>query len=110
VNESGDRWMIQAIDHLIEKTAHEKLLGHRQRNPAREKVEHLVFVDLAGSRAVAALHVVGQNLEARHRICLRIIAQQEIPDRLVGIGEMGVRFDPDEAAESVSGAIVQRFL
>ena len=56
---------------------------------------------------MAALHVVGENLEAGHRIRLRIVAQQEIADRLIGVGEMRVRFDPDQAPESAAGAIVE---
>jgi hypothetical protein len=44
---------------------------------------------------MTALDVVGQDLEARHRVCLRVVAQQEVAHFLVGVGEMGVRLDPD---------------
>ena len=55
-----------------------------------------------------ATDVVGEDFKARHRVGFGIVAQKKIAHFLIGIGEMGVRFDPDKAAEGGAGAIVER--
>ena len=54
------------------------------------------------------LHVVGQDFEAGHRVRFGIVAQEKIAHFLIGVGEMGVRLDPDQSAEGGAGAIVER--
>ena len=78
--------------------------------PRLREIEEFVLVDLAGGGAVGASHVVGQNFEAGHRVRFGVVAQEKIAHFLVGIGEMRVRLDPDEAAEGAAGPIVERVL
>ena len=77
-------------------------------NAAGEKIKHFVFIELAGSGAVTALHVVGEDLETGHGVRLGLVAQEKVAHFLVGIGEMRLRLDPNESAESRACAIVQR--
>jgi len=49
-----------------------------------------------------------ENFKAGHRVRFRIVAQEKIADLLIGVGEMGVRLDPDKTAERGAGAIVER--
>jgi len=57
---------------------------------------------------VSATDVVGENFKAGHRVRFGIVAQEKIADLLIGVGEMGVRLDPDKTAEGGAGAIVER--
>ena len=66
---------------------------------AGAQVEELGGVDLAGRRAVRALHVVGFDLEAGQGIRFGVRREQEVAVRLVGVGALGVRGDLDEARE-----------
>ena len=81
-----------------------------KRNAAGEEIEKFVLVDLTGSRAVTAFHVVGQNFETGHRVRFGVVAQEEIAHLLISVGEMRVRFDPDEAAEGAASTVVERVL
>ncbi len=76
--------------------------------PRDLEIEHFVCIDLTGSSAMGAPHVIGQNFEPGHRVGFGVVAQQKIAHLLIGIGEMRVRLDPDEPAENASGAIVER--
>ena len=58
-NFRGDLWLVQAGDDFVQETGDQQLLRDVFRDAAREKVEELLFVELAGGGAVAALHVVG---------------------------------------------------
>jgi hypothetical protein len=46
VNKAGDGRMIEAIDDFIQETTDQKLLRDRRRDAAREKIKHLVLIDL----------------------------------------------------------------
>ena len=58
--------MIEALNDFIQKACDNETLGHGYGNAACAKIEKLVFVNLAGSRPVAATHVVSQDFEAGH--------------------------------------------
>ena len=60
------RWMIETLDHFVEKSGDEETLGDLCRNAAGAQVKHLVFFNLARSGAVGATDVVGENFEAGH--------------------------------------------
>src|SRR5205823_12206156 len=89
-------------------SADDEALGDRDGNAAGAQVKKLVFVDLSGGGAVGATHVVSENFKAGHRVRFRIVAQEKIADLLIGVGEMGVRLDPDKTAEGGAGAGVER--
>ena len=64
VHQFGNSRMIETVDDFIKESADEKLFRDGRRDSAREEIEHLVFPDLAGGGAVAAFHVVGEDLQA----------------------------------------------
>ena len=66
---------------------------------ARAQVEHRVLVELADRRAVRALHVVGEDLELRLRVDLRVVGQQQRLVRLLRVGLLRVLADDDLAVE-----------
>src|SRR5580658_4941078 len=57
--------MFDAFDRLAEKRPDQQGFSLGLRNAARHQVEFQVVVERAGRGAVAALHVVGKNLELR---------------------------------------------
>ncbi len=59
---------------------------------------------------MSAADVVGENFEAGHGVGLGFVAQEKIANFLIGVGEMRVRLDADQAAENRAGAIVERVL
>ena len=62
----GDGRLVEALNDFVQESADEEPLGSLYRNTAGAQIKHFVFVDLAGSRAVGASNVVGQNLQAGH--------------------------------------------
>ena len=59
-------WMIKPLDYFVQKASDKEALGDFCGYAARAQIEELVFVDLAGSGAVGATYVVGEDLEAGH--------------------------------------------
>ena len=105
-----DRRLIEALDHFVEKTGDDQPLGGFGRDAPGTKIEELIFIDLAACCTVSAADVIGQDFEAGHGVGLGFVAQEKISHFLIGISEMRVRLDPDQAAEGGSGAIIQRVL
>src|SRR6266536_785526 len=102
--------MIEALNDFVQKTGDDEALCNRHWNTASAKIKKFVFVDLAGSRPVAATDVVGEDFQAGHRIGFGIVAQQEIAHFLIGISEVGMRLYPDQPTENGAGTIVERVL
>ncbi len=61
-----DSGLIQALDNFVEEAGNNEALGDFCRDATRMEVKHFVFVDLAGSGAMGAADVVGQNFQAGH--------------------------------------------
>ena len=78
--------------------------------PRVREIEKFVLVNLTGGRAVTAFHVVSQNFETGHRVRFGVVTQEKIAHLLIGVGEMCVRFDSDEAAERAASTVVERVL
>ena len=74
------------------------------------QVEELVLVDLADRRAVGAAHVVGADLQPRHRVDARLVGQHQVAVGLVGVGALRVRLDPDQPGEDLARAVAQHAL
>ncbi len=89
------RWMIETPDDFVQKAGNEEALRHVCRNAARAQIEEFVFIDLAGRCAVCATDVIGEDFEAGHRIRFSGVAQKEITNFLISVGEMSVRFHAD---------------
>jgi hypothetical protein len=102
------RLVIEALNDLVQEAADDEALGGWDRNAAGTEIKKLIRVDLAGGGTVRATDVVGENFKAGHRVGFGIVAQEKIAHFLIGVGEMGVRLDPDKAAERGAGAIVER--
>src|SRR5207253_4906315 len=73
-------------------------------------IKQFVFIDLTCGCAVGAAHVISKDLQARHGVGLSVIVQQKIAHLLICVGEVGMRFDPDQATEDTTGASIKRIL
>src|SRR5579871_2639392 len=75
----GDRRVADRVDGIGKEGLDEQALGFRARYAAREKVEEHCRVDLAGGGAVAALDVIGKDLELGLGSELGGVGEQERP-------------------------------
>ena len=69
--------MLDAVDRLADEGLDQQRLGLLGRNAARHQIELQVLVERAGGRAVAALHVVGEDLQLRLAVGLGLVRQQQ---------------------------------
>ncbi len=95
--------------HPVQHVARERVNQHAPRlpvaEPARPQVEHRFVVDLAHRGAMRALDVVGEDLELRLGVDLRILGQQQRRVRLLRVGLLRVGPDDDLAVEDAACAI-----
>src|SRR3954464_1478429 len=73
VQPTTDRLVIEALDDLVQEAANYQPLSGRCRNATSAKIEQFIGVDLAGSGAMGAAHVVGEDLKAGHGIGLGVV-------------------------------------
>ena len=70
------------VRNVLERLADERLHQHAPRirlaDAAGAQVEQRVLIQLAGGGAMAAFHVVGEDLEFRLGVDLRAVRQQDI--------------------------------
>ena len=104
----SNRGLIEALDDFVQETDDDEVLGDLDRDTAGPEIEEFVLVDLTAGGAVGATNVVGQNFEPGHRVGFGVIAQEKIADFLIGVSEMGVRFDANQSAKGGASAIVER--
>ena len=88
-------WVLEFFDGLVDEAEGDELAGHLVADAAGFEVEELLVGDRTRGGAVAALYLVGVDLEAWHGVGLALIAEQEVAASLVGIGEVGVLADHD---------------
>ena len=69
---------------------------------ARHQVEQMVVVDLGDGRAMAALHVVGEDFQLRLGRELAIVRQQQRVAGHLGVGLLRVLVDVDAALEDAA--------
>src|SRR5437588_4214096 len=69
--------MFDALDRLAEEGLDQQGLGFRRRDAARHQVELELLVKRACGGAVAALHVVGKDLELRLVVGLGAIGKEK---------------------------------
>ena len=103
----ADRLERQAAQHVGGKSVNQQLPRVRVAQPARAEIEERLIVELTHGRAVRALDVVGENLELRLRVDLRILREQQRAVGLLGVGLLSVRSDDDLAVEDAARAIRQ---
>ena len=102
--------MLDALDRLADEGLDQQRLGFLGRNAARLQIEQQVLVERAGGRAVAALHVVGEDLELRLVVGLGVLRQQQRVRRHLGVGLLRVRLHDDLALEHAAALAVEHRL
>ena len=73
--------------------------------PARAQVEELLLVDLRDRRGVRAADVVGEDLEARDRVGVRLLGEQQVAALLERVGLLRARVDLDHPAPDRARAV-----
>ncbi len=68
--------VLDAFDRLAEKSLDQQRFGFRRRNAARHQIEFELVVERAGGGAVAALDIVGENLQLGLVVRLGAVGQQ----------------------------------
>ena len=82
--------VLDALDRLADEGLDQQRLGFLGRNAARLEVEQQILVEIARGRAVAALHVVGEDLQFRLVVGLGRVRQQQRVRRHLGVGLLRV--------------------
>ena len=59
------------------------------------QIEELVTIDLGDRRGVGAAHIVGEDLESRDRVGMRLGGEQQVAALLEGVGLLGAGVDFD---------------
>ncbi len=98
------------IEHFLDEAAHQHALGLGLRNAAAHQVEHRLFVERAGGRAVPAYHVVGEDFELGLGIDLRLVRQHQSLHHQLGVGLLRVARDDDLALEHRCRAAARNLL
>ena len=100
----------RSVERLADEGGDQQRLRLGGRNAARHQVEELVVVEVARGRAMAAHHVVGEDLEFRLGVELRRLRQQQRVAGLLAVGLLGVAPDDDLALEDAAGVVVHHAL
>src|SRR5690606_2376435 len=102
-----DRPFRHVVEDLVQDSADEKGTRIRFRAASGPPIEEGSVIQIAGTRAVAALHVVSIDLQSRLRVDLRAFGQQEGSAELVAVGLLCFPADHDLALEDTTGLVVQ---
>jgi len=94
-----ESFVLELLENLLEEAEDEKFLGSGRRNAPGFEVEHLFLVDMSAGGAVGAANIIGLDLQAGKRIALGLVAEDQVPVALEGIGLLCLRIDDDEAGE-----------
>ena len=100
----------QLSQHLVEEAEDDQPLGDVGLDAAALEVEALLLVDRTNGAGVAALDVVGVDLQVRHALCPRSVAERQVAVGLEGNGAAGIRTDLDQARVDTAGNVVDRAL
>src|SRR5918995_5211984 len=99
------RALLEALDQL----GHEALDHQARRRAlveaARAQVEELLLVDLRDGRGMGAADVVGEDLEARDRVGVRLLGEQQVAALLEGVRLLGAGVDLDHPAPDRARAV-----
>ena len=102
--------MLDALDRLADEGLDQQRLGLRAGNAARAQIEQQVLVELAGGRAVAALHVVGEDFQLRLVVGLGLLGQHQRVRGHLGVGLLRARPHDDLALEHAAALVVEHGL
>ena len=95
------------VEHVARERVDQHVARLLQVESSRPQIEDRVLVELTDRRAVRALHVVGEDLELRLRVDLRIVGEQQRLVRLLGVGLLRVGPHDDLAVEDGAGVPAQ---
>ena len=102
--------MLDALDRLADEGLDQQRLGLLGRNAARHEIEQQVLVERARGRAVAALHVVGEDFELRLVVGLGRLREQQRVRHHLGVGLLRLRAHDDLALEDAAALAVEHRL
>ena len=88
----------------------EHLLGLPALEAAGHEEEEQLRVDPADRGRVRAAHVVGEDLETRDRVCVRVAGEQQVAVLLERVGALRARGDLDDPAPDRARVVAQRAL
>src|ERR1700690_2722740 len=99
------------FDRFADEGLNEQRLRFFARNAAREAIKEESLVEGAGGRAVAALHVVGEDFELGLVVGLGGLAQQKRMRRYIPVGLLRAAAHDDLALkDAAAGAVERRFV
>ena len=102
--------MLDAFHRLADEGLDQQRLRFLGRDAARLQVEQQILVEIARGRAVAALHVVGENLQFRLVVGFGGVRQQQRMGRHLGVGLLRFRAHDDLALEDAARLAVEHGL
>ena len=102
--------MLDALDRLADKGLDQQRPGLSLGDAARLEIEQQLLVDLARGRAMAAHHVVGEDLKLGLGIELRRLREQQRLRHLLAVGLLRVGRDDDLALEHAARLVVEHGL
>ena len=106
----AQRLVLDALERLADKGLDQQRAGLRLRDAARLEIEQKILVDLAGGRAVAADHVVGEDLKLGLGIELGRLGQEQRSGHLLAVGLLRAGRDDDLALEDAARLLVEHAL
>ena len=109
-NRSRTREVLDARERVGVERRHEHLLGLAALEAARHEEEEQLRVDPADRRGVRAAHVVGEDLEARDRVGVRVAGEQQVAVLLEGVRALRALVDLDDPAPDRARVAAQRAL
>ena len=102
--------MLDRLDHFGGERLDQQRLRLLFRNAAGHQIEFELVVERAGGGAVAALDVVGKDLELRLAVGLRAVGQQQRARHHLGVGLLRLRPNRDLALKHGAGLVVDHRL
>src|SRR5262245_35599415 len=102
--------MLDALDRLADKGLNQQSAGLFLRDAAGLEVEQQILIDLPRGRAVAAHHVIGEDLKLRLRIELSRLGQQKRLRHLLAVGLLRAGRHDDLALEYAARLVVEHRL
>src|SRR4051812_35579594 len=102
--------MLDALDGVTNESLDQQRLRLRLRNATCTQIEQQVFVKIAGRGAVAALHVVGVDLELGLVVDFSLFRKHQRVRAHLGVGLLRAGLDDDLALENSAALVIKNGL
>src|SRR5512135_1685778 len=102
--------VLDALERLADKGLDQQCPGLILGDAAGLEIEQQLLVDLTRGRAMAADHVVGENLKLGFRVELRRLREQQRLRHLLAVGLLRIGRDDDLALENTARLAVENRL